>query len=44
MSKNEISEFLTYLAVNKHFTASTQNQAFNALFSLYKKFLNKILA
>jgi hypothetical protein len=39
MSENEISEFLTYLAVKKNVAASTQNQVFNALLFLYKKVL-----
>jgi integron integrase len=41
MSENEISEFLTYLAVKKNVAASTQNQAFNALLFLYKKVLKQ---
>jgi len=34
--KDEIEKFLTYLAVNRKVSASTQNQAFNALIFLYK--------
>ncbi len=41
ISENEISEFLTYLAVKKNVAASTQNQAFNALLFLYKKVLKQ---
>jgi len=37
MGENEIAEFLTYLAVVRKVTASTQNQALNALAFLYKK-------
>lgn len=32
--------FLTYLAVNKHVSASTQNQALSAILFLYKRVLN----
>lgn len=39
MGVNEIKEFLTYLAVQRKVSASTQNQAFNALLFLYKKVL-----
>ena len=34
-----ISSFLTHLAVNEHVSASTQNQAFNALLFLYRQVL-----
>ena len=37
MGGNEIAEFLTYLAVDRKVSASTQNQALNALVFLYKK-------
>ena len=40
MGEKEISAFLTYLAVNKHVSASTQNQALSAILFLYKKVLN----
>lgn len=40
MGETEISEFLTFLAVKKHVSASTQNQALSALLFLYKKVLN----
>ena len=39
MSGNEISEFLTYLAVERKVSSSTQNQALNALVFMYKKVL-----
>lgn len=35
-----IKRFLSYLAVEKHVSASTQNQAFNALIFLYKDILH----
>ena len=40
MGKNEISAFLTHLAVEKDVSASTQNQALSAILFLYKKVLN----
>ena len=40
MGEKEVSAFLTYLAVNKHVSASTQNQALSAILFLYKKALN----
>jgi integron integrase len=39
MGVKEIAGFLTYLAVDRKVTASTQNQALNALVFLYKKVL-----
>lgn len=39
MGKQEIEEFLTYLAVNKKVAPSTQNQALNALIYLYNQVL-----
>jgi len=39
MGANEIKQYLTYLAVERKVSASTQNQAFNALLFLYKKVL-----
>ncbi len=39
MVAKEIKEFLAYLSVNKHVSASTQNQAFSALIFLYREFL-----
>lgn len=40
MGAQEITEFLTFLAVKKRVSASTQNQALSALLFLYKKVLN----
>ena len=40
MGATEISQFLTYLAVEKHVAAATQNQALSAILFLYKKVLN----
>ncbi|MFC2118924.1 site-specific integrase [Bacteroidota bacterium] len=39
MGGKEIAEFLTYLAVERKVSASTQNQALNALVFLCKKIL-----
>ncbi len=39
MGKQEIEDFLTHLAVDRHVSASTQNQAFNALLFLYTEVL-----
>jgi len=39
MGYKHISEFLTHLAVDRNVSASTQNQALNALIFLYKKVL-----
>lgn len=41
MDEKEISEFLTYLAVNKNVAASTQNQALCAVIFLYKQVIQK---
>ena len=43
MDTKEISAFLTFLAVGKKVSASTHNQALNALFFLYKQVLKKKL-
>ena len=43
MGAAEVKEFLTDLAVRRHVSASTQNQAFNALLFLYKRVLEKDL-
>lgn len=40
MGEREITGFLTYLAVNRKVSASTQNQALSAILFLYKKVLN----
>ena len=39
MGEKEIRSFLTHLAVDKHVSASSQNQALSALLFLYKKVL-----
>lgn len=39
MGKPEIEMFLTHLAVDRHVSASTQNQAFNAILFLYTQVL-----
>jgi integron integrase len=39
MGKGEIEAYLTHLAVTRHVSPSTQNQAFNALLFLYRKVL-----
>jgi len=39
MGKSEIERFLSHLAINRSVSASTQNQAFNAILFLYKKVL-----
>jgi len=39
MAKNEIEEYLTFLATKKRVSPSTQNQAFNAILFLYKEVL-----
>lgn len=40
MGASEIEAFLTHLAVEKHVSSSTQNQAFSALLFLYREVLN----
>ena len=39
MAKPEIEQFLTFLAVKKKVSPTTQNQAFPAIFFLYKEVL-----
>ena len=39
MGEPEVQAFLTWLAVEKKVAKSTQNQAFNALFFLYREVL-----
>jgi len=39
MGKEEIESFLSYLAIERKVSASTQNQAFNAILFLYKRVL-----
>lgn len=43
MGEPEIEAFLTYLAIRRKVSASTQNQAFNALLFLYRHVLHKEL-
>ena len=43
MSEKEVTAFLTHLAVSRKVSASTQNQALNALVFLYKNVLNQPL-
>jgi len=43
IGEKEISEFLTYLAVDENVAASTQNQALSALLFLYREVLHKDL-
>jgi integron integrase len=43
MGEKEISDFLSYLAVEKNVSASTQNQAFSALLFLYQQVLDRKL-
>jgi integron integrase len=43
MAEDEISVFLTHLAVDRHVAASTQNQAFSALLFLYQQVLDRKL-
>ncbi len=40
MGKLELEAFLTHLAVNRNVSASTQNQALNAILFLYRQVLN----
>jgi len=44
MGEQEITAFLTHLAVDKNVAASTQNQALSAILFLYKEVLQKELA
>ncbi len=41
MGEQEIKNYLNYLAVKKHVSASTQNQALNAILFLYKEIIKK---
>lgn len=41
LDNKHVSDFLSYLAVNRRVSASTQNQALCAIVFLYKKVLNK---
>lgn len=44
MSESDIAGFLTHLAVERKVSASTQNQALNALLFLYKQVLEREVA
>ena len=44
LGEPEISQYLTYLAVRKHVSASTQNQALAALLFLYREVLGREVA
>ena len=41
MAESEINAFLTHLAVEKHVSASTQNQALSALLFLYRYLIGR---
>ena len=41
MTESEINAFLTHLAVEKHVSASTQNQALSALLFLYRHVIGR---
>jgi integron integrase len=41
LSSSDVKEFLTFLTVTRKVSASTQNQAFNALLFFYRHVLNK---
>jgi integron integrase len=41
LDDTHVKDFLTYLAVERHVAASTQNQAFNAILFLYRHVLTK---
>ena len=43
MGENEISTYISYLAVKRNVAASTQNQALNAIVFLYKHVLKRKL-
>lgn len=43
LTKTELEKYLTYLAVNRNVSASTQNQALSAILFLYKEVLKKEL-
>src|SRR5438067_11838723 len=43
MGEEQIAAFLSHLAVDRHVSASTQNQAFNALLFLYQRVLDRKL-
>ncbi len=41
LGATEIQRYLTYLAIDKHVAASTQNQALNSLVFLYRHVIQK---
>ena len=41
LSSSDVKEFLTFLAVTRKVSASTQNQAFNALLFFYRHVLER---
>ena len=41
LSSADVKEYLTYLAVKRHISASTQNQAFNALLFVFRHIFKK---
>lgn len=43
LSSSDVKEFLKYLAIKRNVSASTQNQAFNALLFLFRHVLKKDL-
>ena len=43
MGEEEIADFLSHLASERHVSASTQNQAFSALLFLYQQVLERKL-
>ena len=43
MAEPEVEQFLTYLACDRRVSASTQNQALNALVFMYKNVLQRPL-
>ena len=40
VNSDDVKDFLSYLAINKRVSSSTQNQAFNALLFLFREVLN----
>jgi site-specific recombinase XerD len=43
MGEDEIRDFITHLATERHVAASTQNQALSAVLFLYREVLHKEL-
>jgi site-specific recombinase XerD len=44
MGETEIRTFITYLAIERHLSASSQNQALSAIMFLYRHVLGRELA